>query len=200
MLADEVEGVLHVGEGEDLDADRRGSSHGYEDAGLDPRSDGRLGEREDCSGLGDLHALLAGCDPPVDVVERATALGVVLVGGQLLQRDQVVHDVDDRHAAKATPQLAGIGSKSKADTLPEPGTVSGEELPFSITWDVPGRSEGLGIHHVSFVPDDLAPAASAAVWEVTDTDPWAAHNGAVVEASSRTTSRGTKTTPGGALR
>jgi hypothetical protein len=93
---------------------RRGEAHRHEDARLDPRPDGRLGEREDRCSPGDLHASLPGGDTTVDVVERAATRRVILVGGQLLQRDQVVQDVDDRHADRLLPQASGIDRKSKA--------------------------------------------------------------------------------------
>jgi hypothetical protein len=52
---------------------------------------------------------------------------------------------------------------------------------YSITWDPPGKVEGLGIVEEPLVPSALLPTATAAIWNIATTDRWAQHIGTTIE-------------------
>jgi hypothetical protein len=58
------------------------------------------------------------------------------------------------------------------------GTGAG---PNSVTLDLPGKVEGLGIVEELLIPSALLPTATAAIWNVATTDRWAQRIGTTIE-------------------
>lgn len=84
--------MLHRGQGAQINSDGRHTRYRIEYSGLDPRTNRWLREPEHACSFGDFDPAVASCQPVPHRVERAAAVGIVLMVRELLKGDEVIHD------------------------------------------------------------------------------------------------------------